>query len=988
MTPQELLAELVGANEEQGRRLLVKYVPQLSEVAQARLGSSIKREADRLWNTEERRSFILAGYLMTLGELTQQRVYQAWGLMARGDALRRMDRDQEALPFLDAAGEEFLALQDEVGWARTRIGRINACLRLNRTTEALRDARQAREVFLRHGKLQRVGQVDVSAAIIYFELGQYVRALHLFDRAIEAYSMHGERVDLHIARARGNKALVLAAMGRFHEAAALHQQACETFRLYGEREEISVAREELNIADGAVAQGHYSQALQLYRHSRALFYKHAMPEAAAEVAQQICICLLRLNRLKEASEIAQEIVQFFRTQPEQRHNLARSLMLQADITARKQSFDGAADMLDEAIVLLEEGGFGRLALLARLRRAELRFSCLLLEQSEQEADYVAEVFAERGDSPYLARALLLQARIAEARQRPLIALDLCHLALDIAKGQDLLDLTYCCEMLLGQIVEQQGDLVEAEAAYERAIQCIDKVQSRLILDERTSFLEDKGGIYQRAILLALRNEKISLAFTYVEKAKSRVLGDYLRNNIDIRLRTDGATSEPLLEDLARLRAEQAWFSSIVYQTEDEAALSDTALMRRQAMGPLKARHELQQREQKIEQLVIQLQKPASGSITVSPDLFWLKLPQSILAQELTADTLLLEYYLSGTDIYIFQMYQGQTRITTVPDSVPQLERLLSLWSTNLELATQLLGDSDQMQSFPPVMENAQGLLFHLYQLLMEPVASALEQSGKVIIVPYGMLHYLPFHCLFDGKHFLIEQKECSYLPAAALLDICRQRGERVRVSADELQRSLVVGFSQGGRLPHVLQEAQVVSQLLGAHCALNEQATADLLWKEAAQSPLVHIAAHGQFRLDAPNFSSIKLADRALSTIDVFNLTLSACSLVVLSACETGRAVIGGVDEVMGLGRGFLYAGAASLLSTLWKVEDASTAELMEMFYRAILAGKSKATALAEAQRQFIVNARQSGWPSRCHPYFWAAFQLIGDVGPVRKGDC
>jgi CHAT domain-containing protein len=147
----------------------------------------------------------------------------------------------------------------------------------------------------------------------------------------------------------------------------------------------------------------------------------------------------------------------------------------------------------------------------------------------------------------------------------------------------------------------------------------------------------------------------------------------------------------------------------------------------------------------------------------------------------------------------------------------------------------------------------------------------------------------------------------------------------------------------------------------------------------------VHIAAHGLFRLDAPNFSHIRLADRQLSTIEVFNLDLSSCSLVTLSACETGRTVVGGVDEVIGLGRGFLYAGAASLLPTLWKVDDASSAELMELFYTSLLNGSAKASALASAQRAFLERVRTSVRPYRVHPYFWAAFHLIGDYGKLEE---
>jgi CHAT domain-containing protein len=192
-----------------------------------------------------------------------------------------------------------------------------------------------------------------------------------------------------------------------------------------------------------------------------------------------------------------------------------------------------------------------------------------------------------------------------------------------------------------------------------------------------------------------------------------------------------------------------------------------------------------------------------------------------------------------------------------------------------------------------------------------------------------------------------------------------------------------MGLSDGGRLAFAVQEAEAVAQQLGAPGILNQDANTTLLQEAGANSPIVHIAAHGLFRLDAPNFSHIKLADRQLSTIEVFNLDLSSCTLVTLSACETGRAIVGGVDEVIGLGRGFLYAGAASLMPTLWKVDDASSAELMEMYYQALLSDYGKAAALAGAQRAFLVRARTSIISYRVHPYFWAGFHLIGDPGPL-----
>jgi CHAT domain-containing protein len=984
MTPQDLVASLLEMNEEQGRHVLQLQLPIFSDVALDRLVYLLKKEADRCWITNAKLSLQLSGYLLTIGDLTHHKYYHALGLMARGDALRRMDQNQAALPFLDAAGEEFLELSDEVGWARTRIGRVSACLRLNRTTEALRDASAAREIFIRHNKLLRAGQIDVNAAIIHYELGHYDAALRLFDRAIETYQLHGEGVDLNIARARGNKALTLAAQGKFREAVSLHEQARSTFSSHGEKEEISVAREELNIADIYAAQGHYGQALLLYNQSRALFLKHDVGFAAAEVAQHMCLCLLHLNRVRDASELATETVNFFRTLPGQRHNLARSMMQLASASTIQGRFRDAEAQLREASDLLEEDGSVRLAAMARLRRAELYFADGQLDASSQEAQHVADLFAEQEDLPHLARATLLLARLADATGDFATSQDLCTHALDIAHGQDLLDLKYLCDDLLGQLAERQGDLTQAASYYDQAIRGIDEVQSRLVMDERTSFLENKGVIYQRAIILALKLDQVDQALIYVEKAKSRVLGDYLRNNIDIRLRAGDHAGEAILKDLERLREEQAWFSSIVYETGDVGNLSDTAIMRMQAIGPVQARREMQQREHMIEQLLEQMHLRSAGDlVSRQRSSSWTDSIVTSLAPKLDPSTVLLEYYFSDQDIYIFQITRDGIDVQIVRKAYPKLERLLSLWRANLELAAQASGASDRAQAFSGLQENSLGLLQRLHNLLLRPVADILESCMHIIVVPYGTLHYLPFHCLFDGVQFVVERFDISYLPSAALIDICYQRGQRIQAKGAHLPDSLVLGLSDGGRLTHAIHEAEVVASLLGAACLLNEEATTAHLWTHGPHSPIVHIAAHGLFRLDSPNFSHIKLADRQLSAIEVFNLDLSSCSLVTLSACETGRAVVGGVDEVIGLGRGFLYAGAASLLPTLWKVDDASCAELMEMFYQALLYGQAKATALASAQRAFIARARTSIRPYRVHPYFWAAFHLIGDAGPL-----
>jgi CHAT domain-containing protein len=122
------------------------------------------------------------------------------------------------------------------------------------------------------------------------------------------------------------------------------------------------------------------------------------------------------------------------------------------------------------------------------------------------------------------------------------------------------------------------------------------------------------------------------------------------------------------------------------------------------------------------------------------------------------------------------------------------------------------------------------------------------------------------------------------------------------------------------------------------------------------------------------------LADGQLNAIDAFSLDLKECELVTLSGCETGLALSGGGDEQLGLGRAFLAAGATSLVISLWSVEDNATNKLMRLFYQHLLDGENKAQALRAAQYQLLQDTSEH----YTHPYFWAAFRLVGDTGPLR----
>ena len=231
---------------------------------------------------------------------------------------------------------------------------------------------------------------------------------------------------------------------------------------------------------------------------------------------------------------------------------------------------------------------------------------------------------------------------------------------------------------------------------------------------------------------------------------------------------------------------------------------------------------------------------------------------------------------------------------------------------------------------------------------------------------------------FYGQEFLLERHLISYLPGASLLQHCKES----RPVATDL---VAIGHSYSGALPYTVQEAQTVSQILGGEAVLEDEATPARLREVASGCRVLHLAAHGDFRSDNPLFSGLALSGGWLTTLDIFALPLKA-SLVTLSACQTGRNVVAGGDELLGLMRAFLYAGVASLVLGLWAVEDRCTSELMQVFYKKLAEGRTKGEALRFAQLQLIKrqgDQKDAKANAYCHPYFWAPFFLVGDTGSL-----
>jgi CHAT domain-containing protein len=232
---------------------------------------------------------------------------------------------------------------------------------------------------------------------------------------------------------------------------------------------------------------------------------------------------------------------------------------------------------------------------------------------------------------------------------------------------------------------------------------------------------------------------------------------------------------------------------------------------------------------------------------------------------------------------------------------------------------------------------------------------------------------MPFAALQDGEgKFLLDRYSLRFLPSASVLKFLRpvlqQKDTRLLAlgNPDLDDARLDLAFAEG--------EAKLVASLYpSSRVLLRKDASESNFKKAGAVFSRIHFASHGKFQADEPLKSGLYLAkdadnDGILTVGELYSMNLEA-DLVTLSACETGLGKIASGDDVVGLTRGFLYAGSRSIVASLWSVDDKATATLMQAFH-ANLASMNKREALRQAQ----VKAREA-FP---HPFFWAAFQLTG----------
>ncbi len=908
----------------------------------------LKQQADRNWFIDPNRSLLFADRIIAIGRARDDKSQVALGLMARGDALKLLGKLQEAWEMLEQAGNMFQEAGNEVGWARTRIGRLYISSKLNCVPAALSDAEHARAIFISYGERDKLLRLDWQTALVYNHLGDQQRALQLYNSALATVDQLGEAGQPYRGPLYENIGLTFNALGDFSQALAYYERARELALAHNET--LIIAGAEASIAEVAKAQGHYRQSL-------ALLYgalERLTTESPFEVAMtkhHMVECYLSLNRHMEARDLAQEVIRECR-KFDAAYDLARTLLNLADAEAALGNLNAAQVALAEAEPIFNSLGATSWVATIRLWRGRMSLKQGDAAGAYQEAIAAGACFEADGQQVNDATATLLQGQALFALGNFDAAVMTGNKVLLIAQRYNIPALRYGAHLLLGRIAEICHANLRAIRSYQAAAATIERVQRGLTITLRSGFLEDKGEALRALIALHLRIGDSGRAFEALERAKSQVWLGYLINRERLRWAQDDSRSQALIEELDRLRAEHQWYYRLAHDPPRNTEFPS-------AVQPAQARVEVAARERRMRVLTEQLYLQSDGGQLEDQSLAF---SFQEIQQGLDDEVLLIEYYIDGEQLWAFTLGKQTVKAHRLSMTFGDLSQLMRLLRNNFSSALTL--ESNSMAS-RILTQQAQKLLGRLYKTLIEPLASESNSRRQLLIVPYGALHLLPFQLLYDGSTYLIENHEVVTLPAAGLIT---RRGPK------RAQGALVLAHSWDGRLPHTYTEGEYVNQLFGGQLHTDDAVNRSVLQRPPKQ--ILHIAAHGEYRLDQPDLSYLQLADGQLYTDDVLQHDLSY-ELVTLSACETGQANVAADEELIGLGRGFLYAGAGALILSLWGVADHSTTDLMQRMYGALRRGESKAASLRNAQKSILAERRD------LHPAFWGAFQLIGDDSPL-----
>jgi CHAT domain-containing protein len=942
---EELCSELARLPDEASRRAFLDRSPELhqSQIVE-QLAEAVRHQV----RVDVSQALRLAEAALAIATELPDKEALARALRAKANALWFMgqckaavDLFREAAHLFDEAGK-----MSEVG--RTLSTSIQCLALLGEYSAAFSAADRAREIFTRLGETSRLARLEINTANIYHRQNRFSEALAAYERAYQQLLPHRDMEGIGVAL--HNMAVCLIALDDFRGALETYQRVrsfCEAHEM-----PLLVAQADYNIAYLFYLRGDYSRALELLRATREACRKNGDAYHLGLCDLDQSEIYLELSLIEEAAEMAHKSFEQFQQvgmgyeAARSLANLAIAVSLQGNSSRGLELFAQARDMfaleknqvwpslldLYQALILFNQGQFAESR---RLCVAALNFFCSLSMPSKHALCHLL-----------LARLSLYTGDLRSAESE-------CKSAQEMLTNLDTPILSFQAHFLMGQVQEGLRAPENAYDSYQASRAALEALRSSLQAEElKIAFMKNKVDVYSHLVQLCLNRNSgqssIEEAFSYIEEAKSRSLRDLVFGRAQPRASEEHEENEAGWR-IRDLRESLNWY----YHRIEREQLSH------EAVSP-ESIQSLQSQARACEHELLRLlhEQPCSGSVsTVLRNSRTATLGE--IRDTLDSETALVEYFSIGERILAAIVTQENLAIfpVTLAPRITTRLRMLQFQMSKFRLS------ADYITRFQePLLRAAQAHLRELYQDVFAPLRHLLDVRN-IVFVPYGPLHSLPFHALFDGEKYLIDRFTVSYAPSASIYALSH------REPGNGIGPSLILGVDDA-KTPFIWQEAQAVAGALPAsELLLGSDATERALREKGRRSRLIHIASHGYFRKDSPMFSAIRLGDSYLTLYDLYHMNLPA-ELLTLSGCVTGLNVIEEGDELLGLARGLLYAGARSLLLSLWDVNDQTTAEFMKLFYCRFLGHCTKAEALQRAMSEL-----RTRYP---HPYHWAPFKLVG----------
>ena len=944
---ESLVAEMGQLSTDVARRNFLAKYPKLIRQSTIEQLSQLVVQRVRV-STKE--ALYLAEAAMLIAKRLRRKEAQALALRAMANALYSTGDYRAAIEHHQRAVKLYESFRNWKEMARTLSSSIQPMILVGEYDQAFQAVERAREIFSRLADPWRLARLEINVGNIYHRQDRFEESIAHYERAYRDLMPYKDAEG--IAVVLSNMAVCLISLNDFPRALATYQRArafCHEHNM-----PLLVAQADYNIAYLYYLRGEYSRAIE------ALYAARRACEATGD-AYHFALChldlsdiYLELNLSEEAREMAHEgFLRFEKLGMD--YEAAKTLANEATAYAQQGKTVQALERFTKAREM-----FGREKNLVWPWLIDLYQGLLLFHEGRyfesRRLCAAAAAFFDQSALPGKAvLAHLLLARIALQVGDPAEAQKETDESLARLTFLQTPVLDYQAHLLQGQLAQSRNDRRAARQAFLDAKDSLETMRSRLHGEElKISFLKNRMQVYESLMDLFIAGDgsdaSTEEALSWMEAAKSRSMIEMIFQSGQ-SLPLGEAGQSDLVRRIRDLREELNWY---YHRIELEQLRPEEKSGERLDTLQKKA----QSHEKELLQTLRELpaRERENTTLEAPSDLSVEKL-QSALPQDAT----LVEYFSAGDRLVAAVISRAEIRILPVT-VLPRVTHILQL--LRFQLSKFRMGSEYVRRFEDPLLRATQSHLESLYSELIAPLRQYF-QGTRLIIVPHGPLHFLPFHALRNGEEYLCDAFTISYAPSASVFFACQEKPPSVNT------RSLVFGIADD-RAPHILQEAESVAALLPqSSLRTGNQATSSLLREKGPETGLLHIATHGVYRQDNPMFSGIRLGDGYLNLFDLYQMRLNA-NLVALSGCATGMNFVAAGDELLGLQRGLFYAGASTLLLSLWDVHDQSTSDLMQLFYREYLRTGEMAGALQHAMQQLRLQ--------NPHPYFWAPFVLVGKL--------